>query len=157
MSSDALGYIKKAIWLIILFALFVLYELGGFNPVGVCCITLTFCVWALFQIELTEEIGNINDERTYQPPPTPIPTQEPIKEQCCHEPRRARPTRTRLGGKSRSKSPLLSTSAESNVKTKHNERLSSLKKISFHIAKLNKNLADIDSDEKSVTTEMAKD
>ena len=75
MYQEILSYLKKAVWLIMLVAIFILYEKGGFNPAVVCMVTLTFCVWALFQIALSEE-KLINEEtKTYEAPPTPIPLQ----------------------------------------------------------------------------------
>ena len=157
MYQEIISYLKKAVWLIMLVPILFLYEKGGFNPAVICMVTLTFCVWALSKIELSEEKLLHEEAKTCEAPPTPIPSPDPVKEPCCHSPRKSRSKKTIRLGKSRSKSPLISTSEGSNLKKKQSERLSSLKKINFHIAKLNKDLADDDSDEKITVMDLTKD
>ena len=76
MTMETIGFIKKAIWIAIVLALFKIYENKGFvNPITISVLLIVFCLWILFRLELNEQVEFEElENRNNAAPPTPPST-----------------------------------------------------------------------------------
>ena len=74
MWEEVVKTVKTLLMVVILLAMFKIYENGGYtNPITIAVLVIMFSLWVLFRIELNEEVllekkeGN-NDKEVYTPP-----------------------------------------------------------------------------------------